>query len=119
MMVAAVRAAAADAECPALLNPVDSVRVIRGMWPYENPAKSVAEAIGSPNAETGISTWGGNSVQSVLSTSALEIQRGNAAHGGVDRRRVRPYASEGTSRWRRTALAHPHRAARIAASAKN
>ena len=76
MMVAAVRAAAADAECPALLSTVDSVRVIRGMWPYENPAKAVAEAIGSPNAETGISTWGGNSVQSVLSASALEIQGG-------------------------------------------
>ena len=76
MMVAAVRAAAADAQCPALLGQVDSLRVIRGMWPYRNPAKAVAEAIGSSGAETGISMWGGNSVQSVLSTSALEIQRG-------------------------------------------
>ncbi len=76
MMAAAVRAAAMDAECPALLRAVDSVRVIRGMWQYQDPAKAIAEAIGSPNAETGISMWGGNSVQSVLSASALEIQRG-------------------------------------------
>ena len=76
MMAAAVRAAAMDAECPALLRAVDSVRVIRGMWPYQDPAKAIAEAIGSPNAETGMSMWGGNSVQSVLSASALEIQRG-------------------------------------------
>ena len=76
MMIAAVRRAAADAEAPALLGQVDSVRVIRGMWPYRNPAKVVAEAIGSANAETGISCWGGNSVQSVLNESALQIQRG-------------------------------------------
>lgn len=76
LMIAAVRQAAADADAPALLQQVDSVRVIRGMWPYRNPAKVVAEAIGSANAETGISCWGGNSVQSVLNESALEIQRG-------------------------------------------
>ena len=52
------------------------MRVIRGMWPYENPAKAVAEAIGSPNAETGISTWGGNSCSPCSAPSALEIQRG-------------------------------------------
>ena len=76
LMIAAVREAAADAECPALLGQVDSVRVVRGMWPYRNPAKAVAEAIGSPGAETGVSPWGGDSVQRVLSESALEIQRG-------------------------------------------
>lgn len=76
LMVEAVRNAADDAGAPQLLGEVDSVRVIRGMWPYRNPAKAVADAIGSPNAETGVSTWGGNSVQSVLSESALEVQRG-------------------------------------------
>ena len=76
LMIAAVREAANDAECPALLGEVDSVRIIRGMWPYRNPAKAVAEAIGSPGAETGVSPWGGDSVQRVLTESALEIQRG-------------------------------------------
>ena len=74
LMIDAVRSAAADAGAPKLLPQVAAVRVIRGMWPYENPAKAVAEAVGCPNAETGVSMWGGNSVQSVLTASALEIQ---------------------------------------------
>jgi acetyl-CoA C-acetyltransferase len=76
LMVDAVRRAAEDAGASALLTGADAVRVIRGMWPYENPARAVADAVGCPQAETGISTWGGNSVQSVLTESALEIQRG-------------------------------------------
>lgn len=75
LMIDAVHEAAADAGSRALLERASAVRVIRGMWPYENPARAVAEAIGSPNAETGVSTWGGNSVQSVLTASALEIQQ--------------------------------------------
>lgn len=76
LMIAAVRQAAEDAAAPALLSQVDSVRVVRGMWPYANPAKALAQAIGSPQAETGITMWGGDAVQSLLSASALEIQRG-------------------------------------------
>ena len=76
LMIQAARAAATDAQAPGLLPKVDSVRVIRGMWPYENPAKAVAEAICCPAAETGVSTWGGNAVQSVLSESVLQVQRG-------------------------------------------
>lgn len=76
LMIDAVREAAADAECPAMLGQLDAVRVVRGMWPYRNPAGAVAQAVGSPGAETGVSTWGGDAVQLVLSRSALEIQRG-------------------------------------------
>ncbi len=76
LMALAVRRAAEDAGASTLLTDADAVRVIRGMWPYENPAQAVADAIGCPQAETGISTWGGNSVQSVLTESAGEIQRG-------------------------------------------
>ena len=77
LMIDAVRGAAADAGAPALLIRADSVRVTRGMWPYENPAKAVAQAIGSPGAETGVTMWGGDAVQSVLTESALEIQDGS------------------------------------------
>ena len=77
LMIDAVREAAADAGAPALLDEADSVRVTRGMWPYENPAKAVAEAIGSPGVETGVTMWGGDAVQSVLTQSALEIQDGS------------------------------------------
>ncbi len=76
LMIDAVRQAAEDADSPSLLTDASSVRVIRGMWPYEDPARVVAEAVGNARAETGITTWGGNSVQSVLTESAREIRVG-------------------------------------------
>ncbi|MCY4057022.1 MAG: hypothetical protein OXG44_03375, partial [Gammaproteobacteria bacterium] len=76
LMIDAVRAAAEDAGALRLLSSADAVRVTRGMWPYENPAKAVAEAVGCPQAETGVSMWGGDAVQLVLAESALDIQSG-------------------------------------------
>ena len=77
LMIDAVREAATDADAPALLDSADAVRVTRGMWPYEDPARAVAEAVGCPGAETGMTLWGGDAVQSVLTESALEIQNGS------------------------------------------
>lgn len=76
LMVEAVRAAAADTGNPAVLDAATSVRVIRGIWPYKNPAAVVAQAIGLPSAETVLTPYGGNFVQSVLNQSALDIQAG-------------------------------------------
>ena len=76
LMIEAASAAAENAEAPSLLAQANSICVIRGMWPYENPAAAIAEAVGNPHAETCISRWGGNSVQSALTTLALEIARG-------------------------------------------
>lgn len=76
LMIEAVRLAAEDAGAPSLLAGASSVRVIRGMWPYEDPGRVVADAIGNPRAETGVTVWGGNSVQSLLTDTALEIRRG-------------------------------------------
>ncbi|MDE0440833.1 MAG: acetyl-CoA acetyltransferase [Gammaproteobacteria bacterium] len=76
LMIDAARAAAEDACATGLLASADAVRVTRGMWPYENPAKAVAEAVGCPGAETGVSMWGGDAVQLMLTESALDIQSG-------------------------------------------
>jgi acetyl-CoA C-acetyltransferase len=76
LMIDAVRRAADDAGAPALLTQASSVRVIRGIWPYQNPARAVAEAIGNPRAEAGLSQYGGNFVQTVVNQSALDIQNG-------------------------------------------
>jgi acetyl-CoA C-acetyltransferase len=81
MMVNAVRQAAVDAGNPALLESVDSVRVIRGVWRYKQPAGYVAEEIGSPGAERFGTPFGGNSVQSAVNQSALDIL--NGAHSLV------------------------------------
>ena len=75
LMIDAVKAAAEDAGSSELLN-ATSVRVIKGIWGYQNPSKAVAQAIGCPNAQTALSPFGGNFVQSVLNVSALDIQSG-------------------------------------------
>jgi acetyl-CoA C-acetyltransferase len=76
LMIDAVRAAAADAGPSHILEKASSVRVIRGIWPYHNPAKVIADAIGAPNAETALTPYGGNYVQSTVNQSALDIQTG-------------------------------------------
>ncbi len=76
LMIEAVRAAADDAGAPALLQQAGSVRVIRGFWRYENPARAVCEAVGTSRAETGLTPYGGNYVQTTLNRSALDIEAG-------------------------------------------
>ena len=76
LMIDAVRSAAEDAGAPGILAAADAVRVTRGMWPYENPGKAVAEALGCPQAQTGVSMWGGDAVQLMLTESALDIRSG-------------------------------------------
>ncbi len=75
MMVDAVRGAAADTGAD-LLGDVTSVRVIRGVWRYKQPAGYVAEKIGVPDAETMGTPFGGNMVQSVVNQTALDILGG-------------------------------------------
>ena len=76
MMLNAVRAAAADTGNEKVLLDVDSVRVIRGIWRYKQPAGYIAEQIGSPGAETFGTPFGGNSVQSTVNRSAIDILQG-------------------------------------------
>ena len=76
LMIDASRAAAEDAGCPRLAAEAGSIRVIRGYWPYQNPARAVAEALGNTGAETAITPYGGNFVQTVFNRSALDIQVG-------------------------------------------
>ena len=76
LMIDAVRAAAEDAGNAALLHQASSVRVIRGFWRYENPARAICEALGNTGAETALTPFGGNYVQAALNASALDIQAG-------------------------------------------
>lgn len=76
LMVDAVRLAAEDAGCPDLLAQTTSVRVVRGIWPYQNPAQAVAEALRCPQAETVLTHFGGNHVQTALNQSAIDIRDG-------------------------------------------
>lgn len=76
LMVEAVQAAAEDCGNPNILKEADSVRVIRGIWGYGNPARQVAERVGADGAETGMTSLGGNYVQAMTNRSFLDIQSG-------------------------------------------
>jgi acetyl-CoA C-acetyltransferase len=76
LMVDAVRAAAEDAGSLQLLERAGSVRVVRGVWRYSDPGRVVADAIGVPNAETGLTPYGGNCVQNLVNRTCLDIQAG-------------------------------------------
>jgi len=58
LMVRAVRQAADDAGCAALLHQLESISVPQGMWQYRNPGKLIADALGCPAAKSVISDLG-------------------------------------------------------------
>lgn len=76
MMLDAIHEAAADTGNAAILKAADSVRVIRGIWSYKQPAKYLVEALGLSNVETMGTPYGGNMVQSCVNQSALDILNG-------------------------------------------
>ena len=72
----AVRDAAADAGLSSLAA-VDSVRVVSFLsWRYRDPARFIAASLGISPREKCITTNGGNSPQSLVNTTALDIMAG-------------------------------------------
>ena len=72
----AVRAAADDAGITSL-DAVDSVRTVSFLsWRYRDPARFIAAELGISPAETVLTTQGGNTPQSLLNATALDIQSG-------------------------------------------
>jgi acetyl-CoA C-acetyltransferase len=76
LMLDAVRSAADDAGATRLLDEATTIRVIRGAWRYEDPGRVIAQALGIEQAETALTQFGGNFVQSVVNQTALDIQAG-------------------------------------------
>jgi len=52
LMERAIRQAAEDAGAPKLVESLDAIFVPRGLWQYGDPARLLAERLGSPNAHT-------------------------------------------------------------------
>jgi len=67
LMEEAVRLAADDAGCSSLLNSIDQMLVIGGMWRYPDPGRLISESIGSPEARTFLTAMGGNMPQACVS----------------------------------------------------
>lgn len=77
LMREAIDLAAADTGCKNFLDQVQSVRVVRGIWRYDNPAKWLAAAMGAPAAETVGTLIGGNQNQAVINATALDLLKGD------------------------------------------
>ena len=77
MMLRAVRLAERDAEAGAFLRTAESVRVVRGMWSYQNPAGAIAARLGAFGAQTVGTLIGGNQNQALMNATAAEILRGD------------------------------------------
>ncbi len=76
LMEQAALAAASDA---GLSGPpaVDSIRVVGLLsWRYRNPARFLAQRLGVEPRELGYTAMGGNSPQSIVNSTALDIQAG-------------------------------------------
>jgi acetyl-CoA C-acetyltransferase len=52
LMVNAIADAALDAGQPALVQQLDSITVLKGMWEYKNPGKLLADQLGCPKAKS-------------------------------------------------------------------
>jgi acetyl-CoA C-acetyltransferase len=76
LMLQAVQRAEADCGASALAQ-VQSVRVINGMWQYDNPARYIAEKIGASSAQTVGTLFGGNYNQVMVNDTAETILRGD------------------------------------------
>ncbi|MEE9606182.1 MAG: acetyl-CoA acetyltransferase [Myxococcota bacterium] len=90
LMVEALLRAADDAECPALLRRADSIRVPRGIWPYRDPARIIADALGAGSARTQLAQIG------VLQTALL----GGAARDILESRCDVVLVAGGEAKWR-------------------
>lgn len=58
LMVQAARDAAADAGATELLARIESISIPQGLWPYRNPGKLVADALGCGSAKTVVTDLG-------------------------------------------------------------
>lgn len=74
-----IAAAAREAADPRVLAAVDSIRVVNLLsWRYRDPGLLVGQRIGAPGAATRYTGIGGNTPQSLLNQTCLDIQQGRA-----------------------------------------
>lgn len=77
-MVDAVTDAFADSGADAAVRAaVESVRVVRGIWPYGDPGTLVADAVGLADVRTGLTAIGGNAVYDLVGATAADIAAGD------------------------------------------
>jgi len=75
LMIEAVRAAAQQTGNPATLNDLQRIYVPKGRWPYRDPGRAVARAVGATQAKSVLSTVGVLQ-QALISDACLHIANG-------------------------------------------
>ena len=75
LMIEAARAAGSDSGAPELLRALDVVSVPEGTWAYPNPGRTIAAALGSPEARS-VRVAAGIPQQSLLNDAFRDIQSG-------------------------------------------
>ena len=104
LMAEAIRLAATDAGLASVPQP-DSWRVVSLLsWRYGDPAWVIAQHLGLEPRDTAATTMGGNTPQTLVNTTALDIQRGDAdlvvlAGGEAWRTRMRARAAGVDLAW--------------------
>ncbi len=103
MIVEAARRAAEDAHITGEgLREIDSARVVALFsWRYRDPAALVVERLGAALKETALTAMGGNSPQSLVNTTCLDIQAGRndlVLLGGAEAWRTRMAARSADNR---------------------
>ena len=78
LMTEALRSAATDAGAPALLERLDMVAVVQGLWRWPDPARLLAHAVGSPGARTVLAAACGSTPQLLVADAAARISAGAA-----------------------------------------
>jgi acetyl-CoA C-acetyltransferase len=77
LMEQAIHEATADAKLSSVPRP-DAIRVVSLLsWRYRDPARFIAQDLGFDQVQTGYTTPGGSTPQTLLNATATEIQRGD------------------------------------------
>ncbi len=78
LMEEAVRAAADDCRVDAadVLSSIDRIGVVGGLWGYKDPGRQVADAVGSPQAKSVLTYFGGNMPQALVASYCAAVQAG-------------------------------------------
>lgn len=76
MMVAAARASLGETN-NRLVPFIESVRIVKGIWPYKDPGRLVADELGLQGSTTALTAIGGNAAYDLVNETASEIAAGD------------------------------------------
>ena len=77
LMVDAVRSAAVDTGAATVLQGLDVIAVVGGLWSYQDPGRQIAQEIGADSTATLLTEFSGHIPQALVNDIAGRIQSGD------------------------------------------